>query len=60
MIQVPPVIITKMELLLAWACDKELTEQRALVESDWDVMNACSDQSRDKVKAVTRPGQCVA
>ena len=37
---VPPVIGTKIQLLLAWARDKETTMQRALVESDWDAMNA--------------------
>ena len=40
MIIVPPVYATKIRLLLAWARDKQATMQRALVESDWDAMDA--------------------
>ena len=40
MIIVPPVFATKICLLLAWARNKQSTMQRALVESNWDAMDA--------------------
>ena len=40
MMFVPPPVMNRIRFLLAWGRKRQATEQRSLLESDWDLMDA--------------------
>ena len=55
---VPPPVMNRIRFLLAWGRKRQATEQRSLLESDWDLMDAAAFlQLKDQV--VVDPTQFV-